>query len=169
MSQKVLTPKPAASRKSPLSGWAGGDTMEKDSNSSNGIIKEVSLHDNQVEIQPREEEDKVDESGDKDIEKENKEKINDKKDEEKKDSEKYEVEGSTENVEKDHGEINNSVENDSNQTDITENKKDVTENKNNESEKDNEVEDDPSVQKEELNSVISDNDKIDVKTEDYLE
>jgi len=168
--QKVLNPKPGQSRKSPLSGWAEGDHMEKDSNYSNGINQEVALHANQEHVHDDDNqgengaEEKV--NGEQEVRNGDTEVANDseKKGDEIDDSAKA-------NGDNAMAETNNSNENVPKveiEQDDNENTTDNMEAGDRDYKKGTETEGSLSVQREEVYSVISDKDKTVVKSEDYL-
>lgn len=166
VTQKVLTPKAATSRKSPISGWAGGDNLEKDSTESNGMAPDAALHDNSQEGEAAGDEN-VGVNGEMNGKQETLEapaENNNSQSEVKEggvlDSSK-EIDENTMSAAKNSGKDNGTG-----KVDNVENTDENT-NENTEGEKGN-TEEGTSVQKEELSSVVSDKDKIDIKTEDYL-
>ncbi|XP_060568175.1 uncharacterized protein LOC132726817 [Ruditapes philippinarum] len=172
VSQKTLTPRPHSSSKSPIEGWGGDDNAEKDTVVGNGV-DDSALHNN---VQNGEEEEEFKgqnvfvtdaiENGDNanqgkaggnDIGK-----TDDDNNVKKKDS----AEVENRNVDGEKSDHEKEV------TEKIENLEIVTDNKaaNADGMKDDDkvVEDVTSVQKTEVTSELSDNDKTEVKTEDYL-
>lgn len=167
VTQKVLTPKAATSRKSPISGWAGGDNLEKDSAESNGMAPDAALHNKQEGEAAGDE--NVGVNGEMDGKQETLEALAENNNSQIKVKDGGVLDSSKENDENTMSAAKNSGEDDSNGTGKVDNVENADENtnENTEGEKGN-TEEGTSVQKEELSSVASDKDKIDIKTEDYL-
>ena len=166
VSQKALTPRPHSSSKSPLEGWGGDDSAEKDTVVGNGVDNDNALHNNvegeeefkgqnvfvtnAIENEDNDKQGKTDgndigKTGGEDV-KQEKEKGGNKEDQEKGEQEK-EVTEKIENLEI-----------------VTDRKSENDDGKI----KEKGMEDVTSVQKTEVTSEASDTDKTEVKTEDYL-
>jgi hypothetical protein len=172
VSQKTLTPRPHSSSKSPIEGWGGDDNAEKDTVVGNGV-DDSALHNN---VQNGEEEEEfkgqnvfvTDAIENGDNANQGKAGGNDigKTDDGNNDKKKDSAEVENRNVDGEKSDHEKEV------TEKIENLEIVTDNKaaNADGMKDDDkvVEDVTSVQKTEVTSELSDNDKTEVKTEDYL-
>ncbi|KAH3771762.1 uncharacterized protein LOC127844731 isoform X2 [Dreissena polymorpha] len=160
VSQKVLQPKPASRQKSPLLGWGSGDATEKDTTVINDNFKEKTLHDNEEANYVED----VDKNADAIRPEDSGQDVVDSEDTLRRE-ETDEQRSSGEQGDVQHEPV--FITHTEDGTDISKETDDVAEVAKDAVEKG--TTEDNGVHREDELSVISDKDKIDIKTEDYLQ